>query len=252
MGEANQDAMTRRVIVEEQRDSWVRWLAWTAAFLAMSVVALFAYAFMTGVFTETAPKTFSEKSLDVTAEILRSNPKAGGAYGQRAETLYSMGRRKEAFEVLEQGQKAVGKQIPEIIYILRAKTMLLNKEHRYAEAEKVGMQAMDASDEYIAQQIKQMVPKGLNTAGADSSLAVDCAVQLSDAYVAQKKWDQAIKLYTYALMYEPTASDILTLRGWAYAGKSAEESATIDFKEALKYMPDNESALAGLKQVGGE
>lgn len=251
MVEANQVEVTRRVVVEE-RDPLIRWLVIATVFMALMVAAAFTYALVTGVFDESAPQTFDEKSLSLSAEVLRKNPKSGGAYAQRAETLFRLGRKAEAYEVLDQGEKAVGKEIPALIYILRTRTILLNQEKRYAEAEKVGMLAMNASDEYIARQIKQMVPKGLNTAGADSSLAVDTAVQLADAYIGQEKWDEAIKLYSYALMYEPAAADILTLRGWAYVGASSEESATLDFKEALKYLPDNESARAGLQKVGAQ
>lgn len=253
MSELNQVEVTRRVVVEEERDPVTRWLVWAAAFLALGVVSALVYAMVTGVFASgTAPRTFDEKSLAVSAEILRENPQSGAAYAQRAETLFRMGRVDEAYAVLDQGEQAVGDQLPALVYVLRTRTMLLNQEGRFAEAEEVGVRAMAASDDYLARQIEEMVAKGLNTAGADSSLSVNTAVQLADAYVGQEKWEEAIKLYSYALMYEPAASDILSLRGWAYLGMSAETSATLDFNEALRFMPDNESALAGLEELSGK
>ena len=116
---------------------------------------------------------------------------------------------------------------------------------------------MAASDEYLAKQTKAMVSKNLSPAGADSTLAVDTVVALADAHVGQKEWDMAIQLYGYALFFEPTAADVLTLRGWAYlrasqetsVGASAEASAALDFNEALRFLPDSASALAGLKEL---
>ena len=183
---------------------------------------------------------------------IRANPANGALYAQRAEALFKMGRVKEAYEVLDQGEKAVGEEVPALLFILRTRTMLLNQEERFAEAEKVGNRAIAASDEYLSAQFKELVAKGLSPQGADSKLTVAAAVQLAAAYMGQEKWDEALKLYSYALTYEPTAGDILSMRGWAYLEKGSETSATADFKEALKFLPDDERTLEGLKRLKAE
>ena len=48
---------------------------------------------MASLFRADMARTAQEKALIETAEAIRKNPKEGGAYAVRAETLYSLGRR---------------------------------------------------------------------------------------------------------------------------------------------------------------
>ena len=143
----------------------------------------------------------------------------------------------------------MGDEVPALLFILRSRTMLLNQEERFAEAEKAGNAAVAASDRYLTLQFKELVGKGLSPQGADTKLTVAAAVELAAAYIGQEKWDEAIKLYTYALTYDPNAADILSMRGWAYLEKGSEASATVDFNEALRYLPDDPRTLEGLKKL---
>lgn len=251
MSEPNQVEVTRRVVVEKRSDRLTQWLIWGAVALFLMLVALAVYGFVSGAFTNTTPRTAEEYELAYTAEAIASNPTDGTAYARRAEALYKLGRVEDALEVLDQGERAIGEEIPSILFVLRTRAMLLNQEERFAEAEEVGVRAMDLSDIYIKGQIEANTAKGLVSApgSIDARATVDIALQYARAMVMQEKWDKAIELYNYALYWEPTAADILSLRGWAYIGVGAETSATLDFNEALKYLPDDPSALAGLAEI---
>lgn len=250
MTESNQVRTSRRV-VETKTDSLTRWMLIGAGFMLLAVIGLVAYALASGVFTNTAPRTAAEYQLAATAEAIAKSPGSGTPYAQRAETLYKLGRVSDAFEVLDAGEAAVGEKTPDILFVLRARAMLLNQEERFADAEEVGNRAMDLNDAYVKQQIEANTAKGLvsGVGTVDQRAGVDIALQLAAALAAQEKWEEAVTAYSYALAWEPAAGDILTLRGWAYVSMSADASATLDFNEALRFLPNDPSALAGLAEI---
>jgi tetratricopeptide (TPR) repeat protein len=140
---------------------------------------------------------------------------------------------------------------PALLYILRARTALLNREHRYAEAAKIGERAMTASDEYLKAQGVVLVQKGINVLGGNTQtrVSVDTALQVAEAYMGLKEYDKAIELYGYALRLEPTAADIVSMRGWAYLEKGDKVKAKSDFQTALEYIPDDPSATSGMQRI---
>ena len=236
----------RRVVVEKTSDPVTGWLGWAIAFAVLMLGALAVYAVVTGVFTDTTPRTAEEAELARSAAALRCEPRRMEPHTRGEPKRCSRwGGSRRPMTVLDQGEKAVGEEVPALLFILRSRTMLLNQEERYAEAEKVGNRAIAASDKYLAAQFKELVAKGLSPQGADSKLTVAAAIQLAAAYIGQKKWDEAIKLYSYALTYDPAAADILSMRGWAYLEKGSETSATVDFNEALRYLPDDRANARG-------
>jgi tetratricopeptide (TPR) repeat protein len=226
-------------------------LLWAVAGATMFFIALVVYAWMTGVFGSTTPRTAEENTLAVTANMIRTKPTDGSAYAIRAETLYGLGRKTEAFQVLDQGEKAVAGQNPALLYVLRTRTALLNAEGRYADAEKVGLKAMIASDDYLARQGAKLMQSGVTGIGGNlqTRMSIDTAIQLAKAYVGQKKWDKAIEMYNYAVKLDPTAGDILTLRGYAYLAAGQKAKAKADFEQTLKFLPNDPQASSGLKQA---
>ena len=214
------------------------------------VGALAVYAVVTGVFTDTTPRTAEEAELAASAAALRENPTNGAVVrsnGPRRSSRW--GGSNEAYEVLDQGEKAVGDEVPALLFILRSRTMLLNQEERFAEAEKVGNARHCRERQVPRRAVQGAGRQGSEPQGADSKLTVAAAVQLAAAYIGQEKWDEAIKLYSYALTYEPTAADILSMRGWAYLEKGSETSATVDFKEALRFLPDDAADPRGPQET---
>ncbi len=204
---------------------------------------------VTGVFTDTTPRTAEEAELARSAVALRSNPANGASYARRAETLFKVGRIKEAYAVLDQGEKAVGEEVPALLFILRSRTMLLNQEERYAEAEKVGNRAIAASDEYLAAQFKELVAKGLSPSGrgfAANRRRCDPAGSRLHGSEEVGRGDQALQLR--AEVRASRGRHTLDA-GWAYLEKGSETSATVDFKEALKVLPDDQRTLEGLKRL---
>ena len=142
-------------------------------------------------------------------------------------------------------------QNPALLFILRAKTKLLNGESRFADAEKAGVEAMKASDDYLARQGAALAAKRVTAIGGNlqTRVSVDTAIQLAQAYMGQMKYDKALEMYDYALKLDPLAADVRTLRGFAYLSKGDKAKAKADFQETLKFLPDDPDATRGLEQL---
>jgi tetratricopeptide (TPR) repeat protein len=251
MPDSSEVEVPQHVVTSVETDRVTTALLWIVAGATMMVIALAAYVWMTGVFGSTAPRTAEENSLAVTANMIRAKPTDGSAYAIRAETLYGLGRKTEAFQVLDQGEKAVAGQNPALLYVLRSRTSLLNAEGRYAEAEKAGLKAMSASDDYLVRQGAKLSAAGVTGIGGNlqTRMTIDTSIQLAAAYMGQQKWAKAIEMYNYAVKLDPTAGDIITLRGYAYLAAGDKAKAKADFEQTLKYLPGDPQATAGLKQA---
>lgn len=251
MSESNEVEVYERVVVAEEVDRPTRWLIWAVSAVALFLVALIAYGLVSGSLSERAPATREEDALASTAAAIAADPADGMQYAIRAETLYSLGKTDQAFEVLDQGEKAVAGENPALLYILRARTAILNQEGEFKEAVEVGTRAMTASDDYLAKQGLALAQKGVTGISGNMKVtaSVDTAIQVAAAYMGVKDYDKALELYDYALRLEPTAGDILALRGWAYLDAGKEAEAKADFEQVLQYLPDDESALSGLEQL---
>ena len=254
MPESNEVDAPRRVVTSVETDSTTRWLLWAVVAVLLMLAAVIAYAFASGMtdslFRTDTARTAQEKALIDTAAAIRKNPKEGGAYAVRAETLYRLGKKSEAYEVLTQGESAVGTETPAQLYVLRARTQLLNADENWAEAEKVGKRAMQASDEYLAVQGAKLANKKVTAIGANlqTRVSVDTAVQLAQAYMGQKKYKDAIVMYDYALKLDPLAADVVTLRGFAFLAAGDKAKAKADFQETLRFLPDDPDATRGLQE----
>jgi tetratricopeptide (TPR) repeat protein len=252
MPESTEVEVPRRVVTTAgEIDRSTRWLLWAVVTAVLMLVAVVAYGFFAGGFITAAPRSAQERSLAITADAIAKNPTEGSAYAIRAETLFGLGRKAEAYQVLAQGEKAVGGKNPALLYILRSRTALLNSEGKFAEAEKVGQKAMLASDDYLAIQGAELMLKKVTAINGNlqTQVSVDTAIQLAAAYMGLKKYDKAIEMYNYALKLEPLGGDILTLRGFAYLASGDKVKAKADFEQTLQYLPGDPEATRGMKQL---
>lgn len=249
MPESSEVHVASRVVTEET-DRSTTLLLWAVVAAILMLAAVIVYALVSGGLSTSPPRTAEERTLAVTAEAIRRHPTDGSNYAIRAETLFGLGRKQEAFQVLAQGEKAVKGQNPALLYILRTKTALLNSEGKYTEAVVAGDQAMKASDDFLARQGAALVTKGVTAINGNMQTreSVDTAIQLARAHMGLKQYDKAIAMYNYALKLEPLAGDILTLRGYAYLASGDKVKAKADFQQTLKYLPGDPGATQGLKQ----
>jgi tetratricopeptide (TPR) repeat protein len=234
-----------------ETDRTTRLLWWAVITAVLTLVSVIAYGYLAGALETAPPRTAEEDAIASTAEAIAKNPSDGKQYAIRAEALHSTGSRTEAFQVLDQGEKAVAGKNPALLYILRTRTALLNDEGRFSEAAEVGLKAMDASDAYLTQQAQTLAQKGVTaiSGNRDTRASVDTALLVAEAYTGLKQYAKAAETYDYALLLEPTAADILSMRGWAYLEAGDKAKAKADFEATLKYLPDDEYAVRGMKEL---
>lgn len=251
MANETDNTASTQVVSTNQLDRATRIMLFAVFFVLLMILAVLAYAYLLGGFGAPAPRTSAENSLVVTEAQIRSNPKGGVAYATRAETLYGLGRKAEAYQTLAQGEKAIGKEVPAILYVLRTWTALLNHDGNYAEAVKVGTRGMSSSNEYLLKQGAVLYTKRVTNINANLQVteSVDMALQTANAYMGLKQYDKALELYDYANQLEPLGADVLSLRGYAYLAKGDKTKAKADFQEALKYLPNDPTAKNGLAQA---
>jgi tetratricopeptide (TPR) repeat protein len=78
------------------------------------------------------------------------------------------------------------------------------------------------------------------------------ASQLANYYHDDKDYDNEIKYLNIFLEGNPTDATALIDRGNAYLEKGNKEQAKQDFQNALKYIPNDADATAGLKKAEGK
>lgn len=71
-------------------------------------------------------------------------------------------------------------------------------------------------------------------------------------FTEKKQWDQSIEMFDIYLSNYPREAGILVDRGNAKVELGDKAGAEKDFREALRFIPDYEDALAGLKKIGVE
>ena len=98
-----------------------------------------------------------------------------------------------------------------------------------------------------AEQLSRGIDQSLEAQTTENQASIELFLLKATAESNLKKYEDAIESYDNALLMAPMASDILALRGWAKLSADDAKGAKKDFKTALKYMPDLESAKAGLK-----
>ena len=72
----------------------------------------------------------------------------------------------------------------------------------------------------------------------------------AQALVELGRWKDAVAAFDIYIRENRTASDILIDRGNAKAELKDKAGAEKDFREALRYVPYDEEAKAGLKRIG--
>ena len=70
------------------------------------------------------------------------------------------------------------------------------------------------------------------------------------ALVKLSRWKEAVAAFDIFMKTNPTASDVLIDRGNAKVELKDKAGAEKDFREALRFGPDNPEAKAGLKRIG--
>lgn len=195
-----------------------------AVALLLGVVAA-VLVFSGNLFTN-EPKTDAERDYQLLVEGLEKDPKNPTILISLAEAEYELGKEQEAFEHAK-ASITFAKKMPG--YRMRYATLLVRSEklkdaRAQVEAEIALKTKGDAEPFFLIAQIDR----------------------------EEKKYDDAIQSMESALKIAPTAADMRVVYGDILAEAGKKKDAVNQYKFALRFLPGDPRAVAGLKKLGVE
>jgi len=210
------------------------------AYVAIGLVALFLATVVgvlaTGVTAPTGPRSSAERELMIAAA--QANGASGNGVAPYVNALVATGNLPAARVALAQARASVSATSPPSDLDL-AEARLHSADKEYDKAVALADKAMDG---YMAAATAKDV-----TVGAEY---YHSALVKAYALVSLGRWKDAVASFDIYLKANPTASDIFIDRGNAKIELKDKTGAEKDFRMALKFVPYDEEAKAGLKRIG--
>lgn len=190
----------------------------------VTLLLVLVYLLLTGSLFSQEPRSDIERDYRLLLESSRKNPGDAATLMSLAEVEYELGKRKDAFE---HAKKAVAAADERAYFHLRYATLLV-REERQAEA----VQELDAE---------------IAISGGESGEPFFLLAQVQSA---QGKHADAIKTMKRGLKLEPMAADMVVVYADILEKAGKKKEAIDQYKVALRYLPDEQDAIAGLKRLG--
>jgi len=225
-------------------------MAYIAAGLVILFLATVVGALATGVLSPTGPRTARERQLQSAAAAVSAGAR-GEAWTPYIDALVATGDLTQARVALGQARASVTGTMP-VAGIDLSEARILSAEGRYADAVDMADKAMKG---YQAELAAKLAALGGKATTAETTPMIragyyDAVLVKAYADVELKRYGDAVKAFDVYIKISPTASDILIDRGYAKIALNDKAGAEKDFREALKYVPYDADAKAGLKKIG--
>jgi predicted Zn-dependent protease len=231
-------------------DPVVRWLIFAIFGVVILWLVAFLSALMFGVVMPTgAPRTEAERNLSLLTAQVDTGKATTQVYAQYIGALISAGQLSKAQSALDQSLKVAK---TDRSYLLMEQTELDMANQDYKAAVTAADQAMaEAQKELKAFEDDNIKNNRVASAGAVLPTSYStAALDKATALLQSKDYAGEIKALDVYLVQQPTDSDILVMRAQAKAKVGDKQGAANDYRAALKYIPDFQPALDGLKQIG--
>ncbi len=220
--------------------------------IVVLILTVLLYGLIAGVINPAAPRTAVEFALE-RAETAIKNPKADGRdWADAIALLYSSGKKQEAYDTVEKGRVAL-KGNNEAVYIDEAYVQLLINDNKNKEAAKAAEKAFATQMKIREKIAKDSASKGLSVPPQlkrdQNLLTIDLLVLWATAEANLKHYPKANEILAQAIVLDTTASDVITMRGDIFLKQKMYGEAKKHYVEALKYLPDYQPAIQGLKSV---
>lgn len=228
--------------------------ALTLTIFAVIILALvtIAYALITGVFGNGAPKTAAQQRLMASQARVEGGSTTSTDWKMYIRGLIDTKQYKKAQEMINEGASKVPKQE---IY---ADMTYMQAELYLAQGDLD--KSLETADKALTQ-IKTTYDSAMDTYREKGEPSLAMAGGLVDNYweilllkaeIYEKKadWKQTVAVYDEYLAEKTDAATIYTQRGKAKEQMGDTAGAEADYRETLKYIADDKEALAGLKRIG--
>lgn len=232
-----------RDISPKRVDSWLLYAVLAAVIAVLGMVAWLVYAV---VVPPTQPRTAVERNVLQLEQIVKKQPHNGKAWGDWAAALIDAGQYFKAGRVIDDGLESAEETAP----LLLRQAQLAHLQGRDEEALDVAAQAIESARAFRDKAMEETRRKGVTAPPASSPEIVDAQFLRGDILMSLERYEDAVEAFTGALDEQPRLSDVLALRGSAYAKLGDKDRATADFKDALRFDPENAAAIKGLEALG--
>lgn len=215
-----------------------------AFFLVATLATVFGYAAWAGMFSARAPQTAEERQLSALEALTKSKPTDAAAWADYARGLIGVQQYDTAKSVIAKGS-----------VLTSGAPIVMVQEVRLLNATGDPKGAIAAGDAVVAklQKFRAVTLADLKSKGItgfvtlpETEAMLEVTVLEGEIHFKAKEWAPAIASLTLALAEDPTASDVLTIRGETYRAMGKPDLARADYRTALKYLPDYAPAKAGL------
>ena len=231
-------------------DPVVRWLTLAIFGVIILWLAGMLSAMMFGLLTPAkAPRTSTEAQLLTLSGQVDSGKATPQVYSQYVSVLIDAGQYSRAQESLNTALRGA-KTDKSYLYAQQARLALAQKDYQGA------VQAADKTMAEAQKELKAFMDENVrNNRRRDAGAKVPesyatAALAKAEALMGSKDFANAVKAYDIYLKQSPTDSDVLVRRALAKIQTGDKSGAAADFREALKFIPDYQPALDGLKQIG--
>ena len=231
-------------------DPVVQWLTLGIFFVIIFWLVGILSAMMFGLLAPAkAPRTEAESELLTLSATVQSGKANSQTYAQYVGVLIDAGQLSKAQQALDQAMKTA-KTDTSYLYAQQAALLLAQKDYSGAVAAAGKAQTL-ASAELKAIEDTNLKNNRKAKAGAIMPTSYsDAALTKARALLITKDYAGAIKAFDQSLAQDPTDSDVLVQRGLTKIQVGDKKGAEADFRAALKFIPDYQPALDGLKQIG--
>jgi len=225
-------------------DPVVRIMVYVSLGLLILFLTTAVGALISGVGAQTGPRSSAEREL-----VLASSTASGTPTAAYVDALIAAGKLPEARLALSQARGSANATTSADLDLSEARIAFAEKQ--YPETASFAEKAMSA---YKAKR-DEGVAKGGKEGEAARSRGYgmeyyNAALLKAQALVEIGRWKEAVAAFDIFISVNQTASDILIDRGNAKVELNDKAGAEKDFRAALKYVPYDEEAKAGLKRIG--
>jgi len=236
------------------RDPVVRVMAYVALGMVILFLATVVGALVTGVVTPNSvrgPRTATERELMIATAALKAAGSRGEAWAPYVDALVAAGDFRAAKVALGRGRASLAETATGAPDLDLAEARLLAAQKRYDQVVGVADRAMKG---YEAERDARAAAGSEASSTAKPAVLgenyYNAALVKAYAYVKLRRWKDAVELFDIYIIQYPTASDILIDRGNAKAAMKDKAGAERDFRAALRFVPYDEEAKAGLERIG--
>jgi len=230
-------------------DPVVRTLAIVASGLVILYIATVAGALVMGVLGSSEPKSKLERDLQNYETAAMAAPKDSGVWSLYIGALIADRQFSKAQDVIDKSSKVVDQAVTQDILAAQAELHYAKKDYPAA---------IKTADE-VRKKLKTSYDKALEKNDSPESLGREINANYwrvlflkAQSQVALGQKDAALKSLDEYLKENATEADVFVYRGTMRVEAGDKKGAEADFKQALKFIPDDKAALEGLKTIGAQ